>query len=340
MPTASTPASTLQTPSTPEMAGGDEVEQEEGGSSSEFGPQGYRNIQELLDETPPFKLEDAELYFTGADEPCSVSEAMQEASWQQAMEEELRSILDNDTWVMTDLPAGHKPIGLKWVFKLKKDPNGKVAKHKARLVAKGYVQRKGLDYDEVFAPVARLETVRLLAALAAHEGWEMHHMDVKSAFLNGELLEDVFVQQPPGYETKGEEHKVLKLKKALYGLKQAPRAWNAKLDASMMKLGFVRCPLEHGVYLRNNDTAQLLVGVYVDDLVITRSSTTDINIFKSQMQELFEMSDLGLLSYYLGIEVVQSSEGISLCQSSYALKFCSRLGWRSVMLVRFQWNQN
>jgi hypothetical protein len=114
------------------------------------------------------------------------------------MDEEMASIIDNDTWELATLPAGHKAIGLKWVYKVKRDAAGIIVKHKARLVAKGYAQQQGVDFEEVFAPVARMETVRLLLALAAHSGWEVHHMDVKSAFLNGILSEEVYVQQPPG----------------------------------------------------------------------------------------------------------------------------------------------
>jgi len=172
----------------------------------------------------------------------------------------------------------------------------------------------------VFAPVARMETVRLLLALAAHRGWQVHHMDVKSAFLNGDLAEEVYVHQPPGYIDPDGEHKVLRLRKALYGLRQAPRAWNAKLDASLASLGFERSPLEHAVYKRSSGTATLLVGVYVDDLIITGTDANDIDAFKDQMHELFEMSDLGLLSYYLGIEVRQEAGTITLCQSAYVGK--------------------
>ena len=140
------------------------------------------------------------------------------------MEAEMQSIEENKTWSLVDLPPGHKPIGLKWVFKVKRDEHSAIVKHKAPLVAKGYVQRPGIDFTEVFAPVARLESVRVLLAVAAHEGWEVHHMDVKSTFLNGELQEEVYVAQPAGFVFEGAEHKVLKLKKALYGLRQAPRA--------------------------------------------------------------------------------------------------------------------
>jgi hypothetical protein len=212
------------------------------------------------------------------------------------------------------------------VFKLKKNSAGEVIKHKARLVAKGYVQRAGVDFDEVFAPVARLDSVRLLLAIAAHAGWDVHHLDVKSAFLNGELEEEVYVTQPPGFERDGEEEKVLRLSKALYGLRQAPRAWNAKLDATLLSLGFQRCPSEHAVYMRCNGDERLLLGVYVDDLIVTGSSATAITHFKQQMQNKFSMSDLGRLSYYLGIEVHQGGDAITIKQAAYAAKLVEKAG--------------
>jgi hypothetical protein len=131
---------------------------------------------------------------------------------------------------------------LKWVYKLKWNAEGEIVNHKARLVAKGYVQRQGIDFEEVFAPVARLDTVRLILAMAANWGWEVHHLDIKTTFLNGELVEDVFVAQPHGYMVKGKEQMVYKLSKALYGPKQAPRSWN--LDSSLKKLGFRKCATE------------------------------------------------------------------------------------------------
>jgi len=211
------------------------------------------------------------------------------------------------------------------VFKVKKDPKGRVVKHKARLVAKGYAQQQGVDFDEVFAPVARIETVRVLLALAAQGGWQVHHMDVKSAFLNGDLTEVVYVQQPPGFLV-GKGDKVLRLKKALYGLKQAPRAWNSKLDKELLNLGFARSKYEHAVYRRNHKKSFLLVGVYVDDLIISGPHVSDIIQFKQEMKKKFNMSALGLLSYYLGIEVKQGSEGITLSQSAYALKILENAG--------------
>jgi hypothetical protein len=221
--------------------------------------------------------------------------------WRKAMMDELKAIKVNHTWSLTELPQDRRAIGLKWVNKVKKDECGAVARYKARLVVKGYVQRRGVDYDEVFALVALMEAIRLLIALAAHEGWPIHHMDVKSAFLNGELMAEVFVQHPLGFELHGDEHKVFKLHKALYGLHQAPRAWNQKLDSTLLSMGFIKCPSDHSTYCKGKGKERLMVGVYMNDLVITGSNNSLISKFKKQITEMFRMSDLGLLSYYLGI---------------------------------------
>jgi hypothetical protein len=213
---------------------------------------------------------------------------------------------------------------LKWVFKLKHDEHGDVVKHKARLVAKGYVQRQGVDFEEVFAPVARMESVRVLLILAAHNNWPVHHMDVKSTFLNGDLGEEVYVSQPPGFIKSGEEKRVYRLHKALYGLRQAPRAWNSKLDAVLYDLGFMKCKTEHGLYTRAKNKVRLVVGVYVDDLVILGECDTEVNQFKGEMKRVFRMSDLGPLSYYLGIEVRQGTHGIQVSQSGYAMKLLEK----------------
>ena len=157
----------------------------------------------------------------------------------------------NRTWELADLPHGHRAITLKWVFKLKRDEAGAIVKHKVRLVARGFLQQEGIDFDDAFAPVARMESVRLLLALAALEGWHVHHMDVKSTFLNSDL-KDVYVHQPPGFAIPGKEGKVLRLRKALYGLRQAPRAWNAKLDSTLKRMGFMPSPHEAAIYRRGN----------------------------------------------------------------------------------------
>ena len=242
-------------------------------------PRRYRTLENLWDTTDEVETVYSPLCLFAGEEPASHLEAKKEPGWRSAMDEEMQSIDDNRTWELTELPPGHRAIGLKWVYKLKKDAHGAVVKRKARLVAKGYVQVQGVDFEDVFAPVARMDSVRVLIALAAHQAWPVHHMDVKSTFLNGDLLEEVYVVQPPGYAVPGKEEKVLRLRKALYRLRQAPRAWNAKLDESLRSLGFERCPSEHAVYRRGEGSKLLLVGVYVDDLVITGSDPSEISSF-------------------------------------------------------------
>ena len=168
--------------------------------------------------------------------------------WKEACEDEISSIIKNKTWELLDLPEGFKPIGLKWIFKIKRNSDGRISKYKSRLVAKGYIQRHGIDFEEVFAPVARIETVRFIIAIATCNGWEVHHLDVKTAFLHGDLKEDVYVTQPEGFVIKGSENKVYKLKKTLYGLRQAPRAWNEKLNRVLEDLNFKQCSKEPSLY--------------------------------------------------------------------------------------------
>jgi hypothetical protein len=194
--------------------------------------------------------EEDELHVMSVEEPRTLKEADGDLNWVAMMEEDLASIRDNKTWSLAELPHGHRSIGLKWVYKVKRDENDNIVKYKARLVAKGYVQQPGIDFDEVFTPVARQESVRLLLAIAAHYGWGVHHMDVKSAFLNGELQEEVYVQQPPGFVDDRHKYKVLWLHKALYGLHQAPALGTRSLMpscwplASRIVLMSMACTLE------------------------------------------------------------------------------------------------
>nr|GEZ01937.1 ribonuclease H-like domain, reverse transcriptase, RNA-dependent DNA polymerase [Tanacetum cinerariifolium] len=227
---------------------------------------------------------------------------------------------------ITTLPKGHKAIGLKWVFKTKRDVNENIIKHKARLVAKGYIQEHGIDFEKVFAPVARMETIRLLLTIAANNKWKVHHLDVKSAFLHGDLKKEVYVTQPEGSVEKQDQGKVYRLIKALYGLRQAPRAWNIKLDNTLKSLGFKKCALEQAIYTKTSKDSTLLIGVYVDDLIITGTPKKEIDEFKAQMEEKFEMSNLRLLAYYLGIEVTQTNGDISIKQSAYAKKILKEAG--------------
>ncbi|XP_074343034.1 uncharacterized protein LOC141680818 [Apium graveolens] len=183
-------------------------------SASSEQPRKYRSLTDIYDHTSEIEIAD-ELLLMGVDEPICFEQAIHDAVWKEAIDTEIQSIEINQTWDLTTLPEGHKAIDLKWIFKLKKDQTGTVTNHKARLVEKGYVQRLGMDYGEVFAPVTRLETVQLLLDLVEKGNWEIHHLDVKSAFINGVLHEKVYISQSKGYVQKGHEHKVYKLLKAI-----------------------------------------------------------------------------------------------------------------------------
>ena len=258
-------------------------------------------------------------------EPISLQEAMKEQKWQKAMDAEIASIEKNNTWELTDLPRGQKTIGVKWVFKTKLNEKGEIDKHKARLVAKGYKQEFGVDYKEVFAPVARLDTIRLVVSMAAQNSWPIFQLDVKSAFLHGDLQEQVYIEQPPGYVQQGNEEKVYRLNKALYGLKQAPRAWYSRIDAYFAKEGFHKCPYEHTLFTKIGDRGKfLIVCLYVDDLIYTGNDKAMIDAFKQSMMNEFDMSDLGLMHYFLGIEVAQTAAGVFISQKKYAQMILDR----------------
>lgn len=252
-------------------------------------------------------------------DPDNFEEAMKSEHWKKDMEVEIKSIEKNNTWFLTDLPKGAKQIGVKWVFKTKLNELGEVEKFKARLVAKGYVQRYGIDYAEVFAPVARMDTVRIILALAAQKEWKVYQLDVKSAFLYGELMEEVYVEQPLGFVKKDEPHKVYKLRKSLYGLKQAPRAWFSRIESYFLREGFEKCSSEQTLFVKTSIQGKLLiVSLYVDDLIYSGNDESMMMEFKRSIMKEFDMSDLGKMRYFLGIEVQQLENGIFISQKKYA----------------------
>ncbi|KAL8104724.1 hypothetical protein AgCh_028795 [Apium graveolens] len=297
-------------------------------------PKHFRLLSEIYDETEEVEVEN-ELPLLGIDEPLNYTEVVGEKEWEMVMKNEIKAIEKNRTWKLVELPPDSKSIGLKWVFKLKWDVNRNITKHKARLVSKGYVQKKGVDFEEVFTPVTRLETVRLLLALAARNGWEVHYLDVKSAFMNGELEETVYLSQPEGFVVEGKTHLVYQLIKAFYGLRQAPRTWYTKLSEFLERLGFEKCPCEHAVYTGRDGGEVLVIAVYVNDILVTGTHFSNIKKFKCQMGKEFEMTDLGKLYYYLGIEVMQSSEGIILKQAGYASKLLEKFGMNDCNAVKY-----
>ncbi|GJY16137.1 copia-type reverse transcriptase protein [Tanacetum coccineum] len=209
---------------------------------------------------------------------------------------------------------------------LTRNVDGSIIKYKACLVAKGNVQQPVIDFDEVFMLVARLVTIRLLITLEARKEWKIHHLEVKTAFLHGDLNEEVYVVQLEGFKKPGEEKKVYKFAKSLYGLRQAPRAWNIKLDNNLKETGFQQCMQENAVYRKVPNGEFIIVSVYVDDLFVTGTSLELINEFKKRMKSQFKMLDLGELTYYLGIKVLQEKDCVKIKQERYALKILKEVG--------------
>lgn len=292
--------------------------------------QDYECHDNLLEEEPQVSLA---LFISNVD-PVSFNEAVKEEKWQEAMKIEIQAIERNQTWELVTLPSYAKRIGVKWVYKTKFNEQGKVEKCKARLVAKGYSQTTGVDYNEVYAPVARWDTIRILLAMAAQRGWCVYQLDVKSVFLYGVLEEEIYVDQPEGFVKRGEENKVYRLKKALYGLKQAPRAWFSRIESYFKREGFQKSNYDHALFLKKNGDKLLLVSLYVDDLLYAGSDEHMCTEFKLSMQKEFEMTDLGKMKFFLGVEVSQSKDGIHLCQKKYAKEVLERFKMWSCNAVK------
>nr|GEW73418.1 putative ribonuclease H-like domain-containing protein [Tanacetum cinerariifolium] len=225
-----------------------------------------------------------------------------------------------------DLSKGKRVIGSKWVFRNKKDERGIVIRNKARLVAQGHTQEEGIDYEEVFAPVARIEAIRLFLAYASFMGFMVYQMNVKSAFLNGTIKEEVYVCQPPGFEDPDYPDKVYKVVKALYGLHQAPRAWYETLANYILKNGFQRGKIDQTLSIKKQKGDILLVQVYVDDIIFGSTNKDLCKAFEKLMKDKFQMSSMGELTFFLGLQVKQKQDGIFISQDKYVAKILRKFG--------------
>ncbi|KAH9704206.1 retrovirus-related pol polyprotein from transposon RE2 [Citrus sinensis] len=239
-------------------------------------------------------------------EPTSVSQALKQKEWTNAMREELHALAKNGTWDLVPRESHHNVVGYKWVFRIKRNPDGSVTRYKARLVAKGFNQRPGLDYTDTFSPVIKPTTIRVVLSIAISSGWPINQLDVNNAFLHGHLDEEVFMSQPPGFIDPSRPHHVCRLQKSLYGLKQAPRAWFTQLK------NFI------------------LSQVYVDDLLITGNSMTLIRHVITALSHKFSIKDLGPLNFFLGVEVIPKSNGLFLSQQKYIRDLLARFNMESI----------
>jgi hypothetical protein len=250
-------------------------------------------------------------------EPRDVGHALSDSSWVNAMHEELENFERNQVWTLVDPPRDVNVIGTKWVFKNKQGEDGEVVRNKARLVDQGYSQVEDLDFGETFAPVARLEAIRILLAFAASKGFELYQMDVKSDFLNGVIQEEVYVSQPTGFESPKYPDRVYKILKALYGLKQAPRAWYARLKTFLLEHGYVMGSVDKILFTLNHGTDFLLVQIYLDDIIFGGSSHTLVSRFQEMIESEFQMSMMEELTIFLNIQVKQTKQATFVHQAKY-----------------------
>ncbi|KAJ9565218.1 hypothetical protein OSB04_001184 [Centaurea solstitialis] len=252
--------------------------------------------------------------------PRSAAQAMCDPHWRAAMDAEMSAIISNYTWDLVPKPSAANIVGNRWLFRHKFDSNGRLERYKARLVAQGFSQQPGLDFDDTFSPVVKPATIRTVLSISISRNWPIHQLDVKNAFLHGDLTETVYMRQPPGYVNSSFPDHVCRLRKALYGLKQAPRAWYHRFAVFLSSLGFLSSKTDTSLftYHRGSDTIYLLL--YVDDIILTASSPSLISMLSSE----FPMSDLGPLSFFLGIAASRSKSGLFLSQSAFAQEILAR----------------
>jgi hypothetical protein len=255
------------------------------------------DIYELNNITEEYQMEG---------DPTSFEQAMRSdhsSKWFEAMEDEMRSMSANDVWDLEEIPKGAKTVGCKWVYKIKYDSQGNIERFKARLVAKGFTQREGIDYTETFSPVSCKDSLRIIMALVAHYDLELHQMDVKTAFLNGDLEKNVYMAQPKGFVVEGKEKMGCRLKKSIYGLKQASRQWNLKFDKTIKNFGFKANVEDNCVYTKFKNGKYIFLVLYVDDILLASNDMSLLQETKRFLSSKFEMKDLGEASYVLGIEI-------------------------------------
>ncbi|XP_056695777.1 uncharacterized protein [Spinacia oleracea] len=245
------------------------------------------------------------------------------------VEEELNEFERNKVWHLEPTPLANRVIGLKWVFRNKQDEHATITRNKARLVVKGYNQQEGIDFEETFAPVARMEAIRILIAFASYMGFKLYQMDVKCAFLNGHLKEEVYVEQPPGFEDPEYPSHVYKLDKALYGLKQAPRAWYERLSHFLLDNKFNRGKIDRTLFLKSRNTDILIVQIYVDDIIFGATNEDLCKEFSDLMQQEFQMSMMGELNFFLGLQIKQMEQGIMIHQQKYIKDLIKKYGMES-----------
>ena len=277
------------------------------------------------------------LLLSDSGEPECYDQAMQvedSVKWESAMKDEMDSLMSNQTWELTELPPGKKALHNKWVYRIKEEHDGN-KRYKARLVVKGFQQKEGVDYNEIFSPVVKLTTIRLVLKIVAAENLHLEQLDVKTAFLHGDLEEELYMRQPEGFIKEDRKNLVCRLKKSLYGLKQAPRQWYKKFDSFMSSHGFTRCQADHCCYFKKFDNNFIILLLYVDDMLVAGSNMQEIVNLKQKLSKQFEMKDLGAAKQILGMRIKRdtNSRTLLLSQDKYIDKVLSRFNMQNAKVV-------
>ena len=258
------------------------------------------------------------LSITTHTEPKTYTEAIKHDCWKHAMQNEIIALEQTCTWQIVDLPPAVKPIGCRWIFKIKYNVDGSIERYKARLVTKGYNQIEFLDYFDTYSPVAKLTTVRFIIALTSINHGHLHQLDVNNAFLHGELQEDVYMTIPPSVPLS-HSNQVCKLTKSLYGLKQASRKWYEKLTTILLSNGYKQAASDASLFIKSTHSSFTILLVYVDDVILAGKTLSEFTLIKGVLHDAFKIKDISQLKYFLGLEVAHSTSGISLCQRKYFL---------------------
>jgi hypothetical protein len=265
------------------------------------------------------------------DEPATYTEAMEgpeSEKWLEAMKSKIRSMYDNQVWILVDIPSDRKAVENKWIFKKKIDMDGNVTIYKARLVAKGFRQIQGVDYDESFSPVAMLKSIQILLAIAAYFDYKISQMDIKTTFLNGNIKEELYMVQLEGFVDPKDANKVCKLQRSIYGLKQASRSWNLRFDEVIKGFGFVQNTKESCIYKKMSGSSGSFLVLSVDDILLIVNDVQMLNSVKEYLNNNFSMKDMGEAAYVLGIKIyrARSRRLLALSQSTYLDKVLKRFG--------------
>ena len=276
---------------------------------------------------------------TDGGEPECYAEAMEDEhkkEWVDAMQDEMQSLYDNHTFELVKLPKSKKALKNRWVYRVKQDEHTSQPRYKARLVVKGFSQRKGIDFDEIFSPVVKMSSIRMVLGLAASLDLEIEQMDVKTAFLHGDLEEEIYMEQPEGFRVKGKEDYVCKLNKSLYGLKQAPRQWYKKFQSVMGEQGYQKITSDHCVFVQKfSDDDFIILLLYIDDMLIVGKNPSRIDKLKKQLSQSFAMKDLGPAKQILGIRIFRNrkEKNLYISQEQYIEKVLERFNMHKVKVV-------